>query len=399
VSQKQGMVGRTPEGAGKMEEFWRGKGGRVDQENAAVQNFFGLLGVTEKGVDPSTSRRIRQAAIDVIGDQKKYRQKAAKKIYERAYKDSVTQKVAKNFMKDEVIADAVKKVNSSPAYRERQKGMKKLGIEYWDLVKRNIDGQIETALKGAKPDNTLATFLGDSRKKLVNELDKFSPMYKKARGVFSSESEVLAELADTNLGRLSKLKGPQLKSVSNLLFDPKEVDPKTLDTIRSNLFKKDPKVYYQAVAQNMLNKMDTNAKSATKRELPAFVNMLKQEKNYNMYKDALKYSPKAVKRLEAIKTAFDDILPDFTPKTVYGQEKTGMTNLRDVGKAIYMKIAKGGKLDQTAVAFITDPKWFDKGDAILRMKDGPAKNAALAGLLSKINRSLSKSGFENYQED
>lgn len=397
TAQKQATVGRTPEGAGKLEEFYRGKGGRYAQENKAVDDFFKTLGVNPKNVSADTARAIRKTATDIIDEQKIAREKASKPIYKKAYKDSIPEKASKKLMQDEVIANAAQTVEKNPAYREAAKKIKPNSIEYWDLVKKRIDADIAAA--SGRGDAEMVRLLQMSKSKLIREADKYSPMYKSARGVYGSESEVLKELTDTNLGKISRLPDVKLKAVSSLLFDPKEIDPKTLNTIRGNLLKNNKQVYYDALAQNMKEKMDTVARSATKRELPAFYkSILAQDKTYNMYKDALKQNPSALRRLEAMKKAFPDLGGDFTPKTAAGLEKTGMTNSRDLMKGLYLKLAKGGLYDATAVEFITNPKWAEQADKILAQPEGIKKTAALVQLLTKISQSEGVKAFQTKEE-
>lgn len=54
-------------------------------------------------------------------------------------------------------------------------------LRFWDQVKRNLDGFIETAQRGAKPDNTVVSDLTQLKGKLTDTLDGLVPEYKTAR--------------------------------------------------------------------------------------------------------------------------------------------------------------------------------------------------------------------------
>lgn len=55
-------------------------------------------------------------------------------------------------------------------------------LEFWDQVKRNLDGMIEAAQRGARPDRALASDLTQMKQMLVSELDAAVPDYRRARG-------------------------------------------------------------------------------------------------------------------------------------------------------------------------------------------------------------------------
>lgn len=386
IAQKQATIGRTPEGATKLEEHYRGKGGRYEQENKAVDNFYKKLGVTEKDVSAETARKVREASQDIIKEQVQDRKSLSKPIYKRAKSTEIPEAMRKNLLTDENIITSKMQVDKNPTYKEAAKKMNEDSIEYWDLIKRNLDDKIESAFKSG--DSNKGRLLLQSKTKLINKMDQVSPMYKAARKVFSNESEVLGELYGSNLGKIAKLDDKQLKNVSKILFDPAEIDPKTLNTVRDKLFKENKQVYYDALAQNMKNKTDTLAKTATKREAPAFYKaILSNDKTYNMYKDALKQNPAALRRLEWMKTAFQDLGGDYTPKSITALQKTGMTNQRDVMATLGHYLSEAGKYDEVAIDFITNPKWIDQADKILSQKDSALKTQALKNLIVKITQS------------
>lgn len=54
-------------------------------------------------------------------------------------------------------------------------------LRFWDQVKRNLDPQIEQALRGAKPNKYQASLLQQIKQKLVGSLDEVVPEYRTAR--------------------------------------------------------------------------------------------------------------------------------------------------------------------------------------------------------------------------
>ena len=366
-------------GKGKMAEFWKN---RVPQENSVVDKFFKLLGVDGKSVPADTSRKIRDTATEIITDQVSHRQKLAKPLYEKAYQVIVPKKIEQSLLEDEVVWKAAKNVYQNDAFREELKGVNKNSVKYWHNVQKFINKRIEAA------EPTEARLLMKSKNKVRDALNKLSPDFKKAQAIFSSESDVLGELTKSNLGKLHKLPDSDLHKIGSILFNRQEIDPKTLNLVRSNLLKKNPKVFYDAVAQDMRLKMDTLAKKSSKRELPSLMNAIfKDDKTYNLYRDVLKHNPQALKRMEAIKVAFEDIATIHSPKATRALSKTNMNQSRNTKTAMFMDLFRSGNADLAGVEFITNPKWFDIGEKILRKPPGVARDIALGKLLNKIAQS------------
>ena len=69
-------------------------------------------------------------------------------------------------------------------------------LEFWDQVKRNIDSQIDGALRGANPDRWLARDLRNLKARLTDTMDTLVPEYKTVRsarhGIFQAEDALEA---------------------------------------------------------------------------------------------------------------------------------------------------------------------------------------------------------------
>src|SRR5690606_20127539 len=64
----------------------------------------------------------------------------------------------------------------------RQDGSQALpSLQFWDQVKRNLDGMIDSAQRGANPDRTLVSDLTALKNRLVGILDNQVPEYAAAR--------------------------------------------------------------------------------------------------------------------------------------------------------------------------------------------------------------------------
>lgn len=172
--------------------------GRYEQQWRQTQDFFDRL------MGGNVSNLERQAQITSQARQ------ANSQAYQRAYNHPNAQSVwntdLQNLMQSDAIQDAIAKVgtrssnrvvNGNPPirnpfrqgsdgrYRVVQKADGSLttpNLAFWDQVKRNLDGQIDTARRGANPDNTLVADLTSLKHRLVGSLDRLVPEYAAARG-------------------------------------------------------------------------------------------------------------------------------------------------------------------------------------------------------------------------
>lgn len=398
IAQNQATAGKSPKGSMQMEEFWRNKDtGRVDKENKIVGDFFDEVTKKSTGSAATSSRSIRETAEEIAKKQMAKRKALADPLYKGSANDLVPTDISNQLLNDKNIAQAARELRKEVTFQEAAKGMKKNSIAVWDLIKQNIDDKIEKAMRTGEK-NT-ARLLMKSKEKLTQTLDSISPTYQKARKIFTDESKVLDEILESDLGKIAKLKDSQLKNVSKILFDPAQVDPKVLAQIRTKLLSENPNVFYDSLAHHMRTQIDTQAATATKRKLPAFYKaVLNDDKKFNMYADALKGNPKAAQMLKDMKTAFQDLASDFTPKSSAALEKTSMTTSRNAFAHIWNLLSKGGAYDEAAVKFITDPHWLEKADRILKMKDGYAKTLAIGKMLERGGKEIAKKGGTRVME-
>lgn len=161
-SVKQGNIGRTTQGS---KLLYKEGAARGASEEAAINKL--LDSIHEDKLDP-----IKKAA------------------YEETMKGNVSDDFIARQTKRPVIEQAIKKLESNPAYR--QKIQDELGIEigkikpnsfiYWDMVKRVLGDMEESAKETGRP-TTASSIYGDTRQSMVKEMDAIKPEYKTARNI------------------------------------------------------------------------------------------------------------------------------------------------------------------------------------------------------------------------
>jgi hypothetical protein len=193
------------------------------------------------------SRKVRKAAQDIVGGAVEERARAAKPLYEKAFKDKTLYNPQKTI---DYIDDTLKNL---PEGGERRKVLEKVGgflseklnIKQLDETKIEIDGIISSELSSKKPNNRLVANLMEVKDKLLQEVDKLNPDYKAAREIYSKKSPGIQELQESTIGTIAKKKDEQIKTVARALFEPdKELfDPAAVRKARSLIEKQDPEAW------------------------------------------------------------------------------------------------------------------------------------------------------------
>ena len=150
LGRKQGQLGRTEEGSELMYEKFQQ---RAESEANAINK------VLKEIHDP-----------EVMGP-------LAEKLYKESYTYHLPEQTIVDLIQNPIIEHALNDVLKKPAYQHKLKGVEPTSFEYWDLVKRAL-GDMEEAAGSAE-----AKIIGNTRKSLVEEMDKISPEYKHARSL------------------------------------------------------------------------------------------------------------------------------------------------------------------------------------------------------------------------
>ena len=265
---KQGKIGRTSAGSKLL--FEKGKQ-RTKSEETAISNLLDMI----------------------------HTEKLAPEM-EQAYKETMSKNVPQEFItrnsNDPLIESAEKELKNNPAYKKALGNVPRNSFEYWDHVKR-ILGDMEEKEAGRKP--YLATVIGDTRKKMVAEMDKVEPQYKKARNI--SERD----------------------------FTRRELE---------SFFDK--------------RKMTGNN----------FYKYLESKKKFDKLFDKLSPFPKAQKHLKDMKLLFGDLIPnDMSIRAATQQKRTGMSDRRNKLDALKDALDEkyGQEHDVSTVNMMTNPMLLD----------------------------------------
>ena len=276
---KQGTIGRTSSGSKLL--FEKGKE-RTGSEGTAINNLLDTI-YDQKTLDP---------------------QKAA------AYEETMTASVPDDFivrqMKRPVIEKAIKTLEGNAAYRQRIQ--EELGVTlgdvkpnsfmYWDMVKRVLGDMGEKAKEQGRA-TTESDILSDTRRSMVNEMDKIKPEYEVARGIAER-----------------KFTRRKLEDV----FDKK--------TMTGNNFYK----------------------------------FLQSKKNFNEVMNKLKAFPDAQQKLKDMHLLFGDLIPnDMSIRSAAALKRTSMSSPRNKLDALKQELDEkyGKEHDVATIKLMTDPDWLN----------------------------------------
>lgn len=164
LSQRQGQIGRTPEGSRLLLE--RGEK-RLASEEKAIRDTF-----------------------DVIFDKQKMPEMVRKK-YQEVYPVELPGDLVDSWRTNEIVKRAERNLKGNPVYRQGLKDIPVDSVGYWDYVKRVIDDQASVAKR--RGDNNKYRLLNNTRKEIINSIDEIAPSYMDARA-FAEREKVRTNL-------------------------------------------------------------------------------------------------------------------------------------------------------------------------------------------------------------
>lgn len=219
------------------------------------------------------------------------------------YTSVMQEKIPMNFANDlisnnEIIRSAVNKLEGNPIYKEGLKDISVDSFQYWDQVKKVLDDMQQTSIRSGE--KYQSKIIGDTKSKLIGEMDAINPDYKKARR--------LAEREFTREG-LEKT------------FDKKPITGRN---------------FYKA---------------------------LESDTKFNKLRGSLSEFPQLQSQLDDMRLVFPRLINPQNARTGHALESTSMNKSRggikqDLDDLLARTI--GRRADVESAKLITNPKWFDE---------------------------------------
>lgn len=160
--------------------------------------------------------RIKDTAQSKLAQLNAVREARAKPLYELAGRQLIPNEKLATFEKNPIIAKAMAEVDSSPIWQTELAGKPRTSVAYLDVVKKNLDSQIEIARTAG--DRTRASILTRTKNDMLTEIDKVSDAYKEARKAYATNSPRIEKMQNTIVGALSDLDGGNVASAGKKLF-------------------------------------------------------------------------------------------------------------------------------------------------------------------------------------
>lgn len=308
AAKNQGALGRTPEGGKLLYE----KGmARRESERRAIDKTLDMI------YSPGKMDNEIEAAYKAINEV------------------NLPKEFPLQFKDNEIINEAKKIVESTPAYKESLKSLmpKNLKLEpgqndpqatsllYWDHIKRALDDMVAKAERSGN--NNEARIISNTRANMRDQMDETFPEYKEARALYERK---------------------MVRKGLEKVFDQKEVNGTN---------------FYRALAS---------------------------QKKFDEILGHLKNAPEAAENLKAMRLLFKDLMGPPTIKTAKGTEERGMNMARNEGdflKHIMENAFTRGGNDKAAIEFITSKDWAKQLEEINKISDKQMKAVALGLALSK----------------
>jgi hypothetical protein len=267
----------------------------------------------------------QQSAINKLYDQIHPNTSASNKAINDAYMKAGSVKVdPKTLIKindDPVVQAAASKVENTPAFQKKTRGIPKDSVAYLDQVKRGLDDMRESALKSGNNDE--ARIIGESTKELTDALDNVAPEYETARNL--SQKQI----------------------------------------VRRNI-------------QKLMRKKEING-------FQFYNTVLKNNDEYQKLYNSLANAPEAQQTLKNMKEGWDTVLSPKTARGAIHLSETSMDKARAgvQGLLNHFKDLIGAKRDIDRAKFIYSKEWGNEFTNIKKMKDEKQRRNAMIKLIGK----------------
>lgn len=399
LAARQGAAGTSDEGARRLVEFGEQ---RMARQGETVEQFLDDLSSSTE----SAANEIRASAKKIIRQQQDALSDKAAPIYKKAFESSVDDETARGLLSDPVLGKYAKEVRQSPLYQTeigRVQGqseklnyitgitgrVKKVGlsdglkgVRFWDLVKRRIDDEIESAMRSGERNR--ARILEQSRQKVVQSLDSVSDDYAAARAIYGEGAKPLQAIRESAVGRIANLNDDKLKRVSKTLFDPSETDPQVLGKLRDNFIKDNPDAWRRVIRNEIERRLDSVKGERTG---STFYNtILSKDRDFRMFLNATKGMPEVRKTLIDMRRVWKDLINPESVKGAAGKAKSSLDVPRSSVEAAvnFIKNNLGAQADRAAVELITSPNWADEVKRIAQIDSKRKREQSLLEMIIQI---------------
>lgn len=269
--EKQAFVGQLPAGTQTASKALRVQNAAAAD---AVDDLLGQIAPDQAVV--TGAERFRTAAQAAVDNVKRIRAEKASPIYNEAFDTGANIKL-------KPVNDLIKSgLDDFPAGGEVAKNLNKISVllkgtkgaqpslRQLHNAKLEIDQMINKVGEGSLGNTTKAN-LKDVQAKLLNQMDEGSGLYKQARQTFSDASPSVTTVQESIIGKISKLKDTDLKSISKRIFDPAETNPAVIKQAKKVINDVDPDAWNQLLRTELerrLGSVRADINSVTAENVP-----------------------------------------------------------------------------------------------------------------------------------
>lgn len=346
-----------------------------DEQKGAISNLLNTVSQSDR----IAAEPVRQAARDAIAEAEKSRLDATNPLYAKAHKDIVdSDRVNQLLAHDKTISNAVTAALSDPAYSVELDGYAPNSIKVLDYAKRKIDQEIEQAKNFN--DNDRVRVLNDSKSRLVDATDSFSPKFAKARALYNELSPAIDDLKNSRVGKIANTSDVNLKNIASSIFDPNQTDIGVLRNVKNHIQSQDPQAWDDLV-KNQLSALTKGKSSAA----DFYKNMLSNNNLFNQMKAAVEDNPQASQMLDDMKTGWEFMTKPDVGKNNRFLASKNLDKPRSTA-AQWMQSLKDFIADKNTkekAAFLNSPDWINEYDNVRNYKTMAERKKAFSQLIAK----------------
>lgn len=234
VLEKQAFVAQLPAGAKRSREALLQQN---DKAAAAVDEL--LISIAPDNAVVRAQGQFQNAAQEAIERARLLREEKTSPLFERAFKQDAkvnlgpVKKLAAKTLNDfPETGEVSRTLRKTLELIEGKSASKPLNLRQLANAKIEIDQMLSRKLDGSLGHQTKANLMA-FKNKLLEQMDKASPLYQQARNEFYKESGPVNALEESIIGKIADLDPTQLKRISGMIFDPAQSNPSVVMQAKS----------------------------------------------------------------------------------------------------------------------------------------------------------------------
>lgn len=371
----ESKIGESKQG---LVPLWKYKKGGAAEQKKIIGDF-----VDDVSPAMDAAESVRGAAKQNIKNQAKERLSKSDPLYEKAGRDTIPTEQLKIINDDKNLNARLQQTINDPRNVYDLGGYEPNSVKVLETMRQDLAGEIQGATK--KGDYNDARKLRKQLNILDNVMDNSGDNIRAARAKYAEESIPVDKLKEGYVGKIAKMKDPQLKNVSRTIFDTKQTDITKFKEIRDAIYKENPKAWRGIIRNEIERRLAPTEGGGS----DFYKQILKNQNSYDQMVEATKVlGGNSSKKLAQMRDVFETLIDPKTGKAIYDEARIGGASIKP-GGILHQLVKFGdgvinGRYNKAATELITNPRWDEESSKIALVKNKEERAMRYAKLMARI---------------